>query len=104
MKIGDRIKARREELGISQEDLAIKLGYKTRSSIAKIESDASGLPQSKIAKIAAALLTTPEYIMGWTEVNEENEKIRKITKLLPDASEDQLSQIEQYIRFVLHDK
>lgn len=67
MTIGERIKKRREEIGISQEDLAIKLGYKNRSSINKIEQDKQNLRQTKIKAIADALDTTPAYIMGWTE-------------------------------------
>lgn len=66
-KIGERIKNRRKALNMSQDDLAKKLGYKSRSSINKIERDASGLPQTKIAAIARALDTTPSYIMGWDE-------------------------------------
>ncbi len=67
MKIGDRIRDRRMELGFSQDELAKRLGYKSRSSINKIERDASGLPQTKIEAIANALDTTPGYIMGWEE-------------------------------------
>ena len=52
---------------MSQDELARRLGYKSRSSINKIEKDASGLPQTKIAAIATALKTTPSYIMGWEE-------------------------------------
>ena len=63
MEIGDRIKARREELGISQEELAKKVGYKSRSSVNKIEIDGRGLPQGKIVAFAKALQT---YLMGWT--------------------------------------
>ena len=37
MKIGERIKYRREQLGLSQDELARRLGYKSRSSINKIE-------------------------------------------------------------------
>ena len=37
MKIGDRIKARRESLKMTQEELALKMGYKSRSTINKIE-------------------------------------------------------------------
>ena len=37
MELYKRIKARREELGMSQEELATKLGYKSRSTINKIE-------------------------------------------------------------------
>lgn len=65
--IGERVKARREQLGLSQDELAKKLGYKSRSSINKIESDSRNLTQSKIKAIADALDTTPSYIMGWEE-------------------------------------
>lgn len=67
MTIGERIRQRRDELGISQEELAIKLGYKSRSSINKIELGQQNLTQSKIAAIAKALETTPSYIMGWED-------------------------------------
>ena len=69
--VGDRIREKRESLGMSQEDLAKKLGYKSRSSINKIETDERNLTQSKIKSIADALLTTPSYIMGWDEPKEE---------------------------------
>lgn len=69
--VGDRIREKRESLGMSQEELAKKLGYKSRSSINKIETDARNLTQSKIKSIADALLTTPSYIMGWDEPKEE---------------------------------
>ena len=73
--IGYRIRKRREELEMSQEELALSLGYKSRSSIAKIEKDGRELPQKKIASIAAALKTTPSYIMGWEEVQQKNNSI-----------------------------
>ena len=63
--IGDRIKARRLELDMSQDELARLVGYKSRSSINKIEKGENDIPQSKIAAFAAALETTPEYLMGW---------------------------------------
>ena len=65
--IGDRIRSRREELGISQHELAVKLGYKSRSSINKIELNSQNLTQSKIKAIADALGVSPAYIMGWEE-------------------------------------
>ena len=79
MKIGDRIKNRREQLEMSQDELARRLGYKSRSSINKIENDASGLPQSKIAAIAAALQTTPAYIMGWEEMQQKHSTLAELT-------------------------
>lgn len=66
-KIGDRIKQRRIELGLSQDELATMLGYKSRSSINKIERDGQNLPQPKIMQIARALNVKPSYIMGWEQ-------------------------------------
>lgn len=65
--IGDRIRSLREALGMSQDELARKLGYQSRSSINKIESDARNLTQSKIKAIADALGVSPGYIMGWDD-------------------------------------
>lgn len=59
-----RIRARREALGLSQEELARRLGYKSKSSINKIEMGINDIPQSRIAAFASALETTTAYLMG----------------------------------------
>lgn len=64
MTIGERIKLKREELGMSQEELAEKIGYKSRSSINKIELDRQQLTQKKIKVIADALGVTANYVLG----------------------------------------
>lgn len=69
MDMYKRIKKRREELGLTQEELGVKLGYTSRSSIAKIEAGKIDIPQSKIVAFAKALKTTPSYLMGWEEDN-----------------------------------
>lgn len=66
LELYKRIKKRREELNMTQDALAKKVGYKSRTSIHKIELGLTDLPQSKIMEIADALATTPEYLMGWT--------------------------------------
>ena len=52
MTIGQRIKQRREELQMSQEELATKLGFKSRSSVNKIELDKQAPRQHMIKAIA----------------------------------------------------
>lgn len=59
-----RIKLLREQLDISQQELANMVGYNSRSSIAKIEKGEVDLPQSKIESFAKALNTTQEYLLG----------------------------------------
>lgn len=68
LEIGKRIKERREELGMTQDELAQKVGYKSRSSINKIENGGNDLPQGKIVAFAKALDTTPSYLMGWIDL------------------------------------
>lgn len=67
MNIGERIKQKRLELNLSQDELAKKVGYKSRSSIQKIES-ARKLPIDKVQAMASALECSPSVLMGW-EVN-----------------------------------
>ena len=70
MTVGERIAARRKELNMTQDELAKKLGYKSRSSINKIELEWSNVPLSKLEKVARALDCEASYLMGWTEVSE----------------------------------
>lgn len=65
------IKARRIELGLTQQELAEKMGYTNRSSIAKIENGAVDLSQSKIIQFAKVLETTPGALMGSADHHEE---------------------------------
>lgn len=71
--IGKRIKNRRKELGITQEELAQKLGYKNKSTIAKIENGTNDIVQSKVVEFAKALDTTVAALMGWDDAEPEQE-------------------------------
>ena len=63
--LGQKIKKRREELGLSQEDLAKILGYKHKSSINKIELGAADVPRAKVPAFAKALGMTAIEFSGW---------------------------------------
>lgn len=71
MTLGDKIRIRREEAGLSQDDLARKLGYKSRSTIAKLESGVNDLTQSKLKAFADALNTTVADLLDWDEPQEK---------------------------------
>lgn len=64
MSIGDRIKKRRLELGLTQEEIAKRIGYKDRTTIVKIEKGKIDLTQSKVIEFAKILHTSPTYLMG----------------------------------------
>lgn len=67
IRFGERVKARREELGLSQAELSRRVGYTSRSTIGKIEIGESDVSRDKIIALANALQTTPEYLIGWDE-------------------------------------
>lgn len=69
MKLYENIRKRREELRMTQGDLAAKTGYADKTMISKIEKGVIDLPQSKIYLFAQALNTTPRALMGWTSEN-----------------------------------
>lgn len=64
MSIGSNIKKRRFEMRMSQQDLADALGYKTRSTIAKIESGENDVTQKKLQRFAEVLDTTVEALIS----------------------------------------
>ena len=65
MTIGKRIKARREELGLTQRELAAKMGYTDHTTITRIESGRTDPPQTRVAQFAKVLGVTPGHLMGW---------------------------------------
>lgn len=72
MAIGDRIKSRRMQMKMSADELAKRLG-KDRSTIYRYEKgDIENLPLDILEPIAKALNTTPQYLMGWDEVQKKN--------------------------------
>lgn len=60
----DNLRRRRLELGISQEELAEMVGYRSRSSISKLESGSADISQSKLRLLANVLNITPEELIG----------------------------------------
>lgn len=91
--VGEKIKERRTALGMSQRDLAERMGYSNHSTVARVESGSVDLPQSKVAKFADALSTTPAYLMGWEK---EPEDLAELTAtILQDT--DLLKSIEKYL-------
>lgn len=67
MTIGERIKKLRTEQGMSQDELASKVGYKTRSAVNKIELGERDVKHSQVIEFANALNTSPNYLMGWED-------------------------------------
>ena len=67
MEKGERIRSRRDALGMTQTELADALST-TKQNIYKYENGIiSNIPSDKIEAMAEILKTTPAYLMGWEE-------------------------------------
>ena len=88
---------------MSQQELADKLGYTSRSTINKIEHDANNLRLSKIADFAKVLNTSPGYLMGWDEQPEEYylDSIAQLINKYDRLNNEGRKQLIDYVDFLL---
>lgn len=65
MTVADRIRNRRIELGMSQDELAERAGYKDKTSISKLEHLGDGVTMKQAQRLSDPLDVTVAYLMGW---------------------------------------
>ena len=106
--VGENILLMRKRLGMTQEELAKRMGYKSKSTINKIELGINDIPQSKIVQFAEVLGTTPAYLMGWHDEEEnppEEPKLSEGEQMLLDlfrrVTEEKQQLVIQMIRVAL---
>lgn len=86
MTIGEKIKQRRIEMGMSQRDLAEKMGYNHHSTVARIEAGKVDVPQSRIVKFSEVLGVSITYLMDWEEMQKKNDTLSDIVLRLRSDS------------------
>ena len=105
--VGDNIAWMRKRLGWTQEELAVKMGYKSKSTINKIELGINDIPQSKIVRFAEVLGTTPAQLMGWEEENSPSEELqltegeKMVLELFRKIPEDRQAEALELLRVAL---
>ena len=77
--LGQRIKAQRIRIGMTQDDLAEKLLI-PKASVSAYENDRIDIKGSRIVELAEALGVSPNYLLGFTE--EENPVLDDIIEAL----------------------
>ena len=76
MTLGEKIKARRIELGLSVDQIAEKID-RNRATVYRYEnSDIGDIPTGVLETLAKALSTTPAELMGWEDdgLNDRDKK------------------------------
>ena len=106
--IGENIRRMRKKRGLSQTQLAIKLGYKSKSSIAKIETGNGDVPRNKLPQFAEALNCSISYLTGWNELKTFDDEHREKTPYdilcdkISSLSPSDLENVSDYIDFVIN--
>lgn len=106
MEMKDKIKQRREELGLTLEEVGNIVGV-GKSTVRKWETgDIANMRRDKIAKLAVALRTSPAYLLGYDGVEKtadpkvdglsplEARLMELVRRLTDDQKEMLLAQIE----------
>lgn len=92
--IGTRIKTARESNGWTQEELAQKMGYKSKSTINKIELGVNDVSQSKIKRFSDVLGVPIPYLMGWdAEYTAEASSLQSEMDAVVDSTEEHLNDV-----------
>lgn len=103
MNIGEKIKKLRNELGLTQDDLAV-CANTTKQTIHKYETGIiTNIPASKIKPIAEKLNTTPAYLMGWEDdisSYSDDELDQQIIAVFNRLSEEKKKQALDYFEFL----
>ena len=89
--IGLRICNKRKELGWSQDELAAKMGLKSKSTICKIERGEDNLTADSVKKYAQALGVTPDYLYG----NEDSHGNKTVKRLLLEVTKEEQAKAEE---------
>lgn len=92
MTVGDRIKQIREQKNMTQEDLAFACGYKSRSTINKIEKGICETKLSTLKKIAKALDADPDYLV-FGDSDDKQEEAARLFSQLPEAKQETVLQL-----------
>lgn len=81
MTIAERIREKRIEKNLSQEDLARLAEYSGKSAISKLEHAGDNITMKQVKRIAKALNVTSAYLMGW-----ESPRNQEFIELFEDAT------------------
>jgi repressor LexA len=81
LELYKNIRKYRKQMGLTQEELAKRIGYTDRSSIAKIENGSVDLPQSKITQIAKVFGISSKDLMGNDGIDVDPFSFSEITSI-----------------------
>ena len=112
MAIGDLIKKKRMQIGMSQIDLATKI-HVSKQTLYKYENNlVTNIPSDKIEAIANVFEVSPAFLMGWKEPAPSSADILADIAMDPqlleyvmkikEMTEAQKNEVYSYIDYICH--
>ena len=104
--INEILKARREELSLTLEDVASKVGVNS-STVSRWESgNINNMRRDRIAKLSEVLQISPSVIMGWTEKKPDyivgrDEKIEAVVEMMYKVPESRRETMLNYVKAIV---
>lgn len=100
MTVGERIRDRRKELGLTQEALAKRLDC-GKAAICRVEKEENNITTDRIIRFAKALETTPADLMGWVSsdidiLKSESAECRQLIEILKNLNHDGQKRLLNY--------
>lgn len=103
--IGEKVRKRRLELGLTQEELALKMGYKNKSTINRIESNKSDVNQKNLVRLAEALGVSPLYFIEDSfKANNVPRRIMAYYEMFLKLSQSNQESVMKYIDFLSNEE
>ncbi len=100
MDIQDKIKSRREELGLTYEEIGKIVGV-SKSTVRKWETGMiENMRQDKITLLARALRVSPGYLMGWEAEPEEDDIKTIAAHAIDDLTEEEQIELIDYAKYL----
>lgn len=105
MTVGDRIRKRRQEMGISQAKLGEKIGV-TRASVSSVELGKEGLTTERVKRYAEALNTSTFDLLGYNDPEEEkkrsddDERMSILIENVRLLDEERFENVLKYVMFL----
>lgn len=90
--VGQRIKAQRIRLCMTQEELAVDMRI-PKSTISAYENDKVDIKGSVLVELSQHLSTTPNYLLGYGEENDKDPVLESVATIFNGIKDEKIKEL-----------